>query len=103
MHFLPWKYDYPSLIPFYEKNFMVLSFALEKQNVLFSNKSDASHWMGIFTKENTYDGESVKGLDGFNIGKDVPQQGTKLWVLNNKAETGRMTCTRKESRCSVSV
>jgi hypothetical protein len=36
--------------------------------------------MGIFTKENTYDGESVKGLDGFNIRKDVPLLSTKLWV-----------------------
>jgi hypothetical protein len=24
-------------------------------------------WMGIFIKENTYDGGSIKGLDGFNI------------------------------------
>jgi hypothetical protein len=37
-------------------------------------------WVGIFQKENTYDGESVKGLDGFNIEKDVPLPGTKLWV-----------------------
>jgi hypothetical protein len=39
--------------------------------------------MGIFTKENTYDDESVKGLDGFNIGKDVPMPSTKLWGLND--------------------
>jgi hypothetical protein len=49
------------------------------------------------------DGGSVKGLDGFNIGKDVPLLGTRLWVEINKAETGRLTCTRRESRCSVSV
>jgi hypothetical protein len=49
------------------------------------------------------DGGSVKGLDGFNIGKDVPLPGTRLWVENNKAKTGRLTCMRKESRCSVSV
>jgi hypothetical protein len=30
MHFLPWKIAYPSLIPFYEKDFMMLSLALEK-------------------------------------------------------------------------
>jgi hypothetical protein len=43
------------------------------------------------------------GRDGFNIGKDVPLPGTKLWVENDKAETRQLTCTRKESRCSVSV
>jgi hypothetical protein len=37
--------------------------------------------MGIFTKENTYDGESVKGPNEFNIRKDVPLPGTKLWVV----------------------
>jgi hypothetical protein len=59
-------------------------------------------WVGMFSKIKL-DGGSVKGLDGFNIGKDVPVPGTKLWVLNDKAETGRLTCTRRESRCSVSV
>jgi hypothetical protein len=59
-------------------------------------------WVGMFSKIKL-DGGSVKGLDGFNIGKDVPLLGTRLWVENNKAETGRLTCTRKESRCSVSV
>jgi hypothetical protein len=38
-------------------------------------------WVGMFLKKGkTCDGESVKGLDGFNIGKDVPLRGTKLWV-----------------------
>jgi hypothetical protein len=59
-------------------------------------------WVGMFSKIKLDDG-SIKGLDGFNIGKDVPLPGTKLWIENNKAETGRLTCTRKESRCSVSV
>jgi hypothetical protein len=40
---------------------------------------------------------------GSTSGKDVPLPGTKIWVLNDKAETGRVTCTRRESRCSVSV
>jgi hypothetical protein len=31
---------------------MMLSIALEKQNVLFYKKGDASDWMGIFTKKN---------------------------------------------------
>jgi hypothetical protein len=34
MHFVPWKIDYPSLTPFYKKDFMMLTLALEKQNVL---------------------------------------------------------------------
>jgi hypothetical protein len=59
-------------------------------------------WVGMFSKIKL-DGGSVKGLDGFNIGKDVPLPGTTLWVEINKAETGRLTCTRRESRCSVSV
>jgi hypothetical protein len=29
------------------------------------------------------DGESVKGLDGFNIRKDVPLPGTKFLGLND--------------------
>jgi hypothetical protein len=59
-------------------------------------------WVGMFSKIKL-DGGSVKGLDGFNIGKDVPLAGTRLWDENNKAKTGRLTCTRRESRCSVSV
>jgi hypothetical protein len=58
-------------------------------------------WVGMFSKK--FDGGSVKGLDGFNIGKDVPLPGTRLWVENNKAETGQLTCMRRESRCSVFV
>jgi hypothetical protein len=30
---------------------MMLNLALEKQNVLFLKKGDASHWMGTFTKK----------------------------------------------------
>jgi hypothetical protein len=36
-------------------------------------------WVGMFLKIKL-NGESIKGLDGFNIGKDVPLPGTKLWV-----------------------
>jgi hypothetical protein len=38
-------------------------------------------WVGMFSKIK-FDGGSVKGLDGFNIGKDVPLPGTKIWVEN---------------------
>ena len=34
-------------------------------------------WVGMFSKIKL-DGGSVKGLDGFNIGKDVPLPGTKF-------------------------
>jgi hypothetical protein len=42
---------------------------------------------GLFSKIKL-DGESVKGLDGFNIGKDVPLPGTKLWVEKIKLRPG---------------
>jgi hypothetical protein len=35
---------------FYKKVFLMLSFALEEQNVLFSTKDDASSGMGWFSK-----------------------------------------------------
>jgi hypothetical protein len=52
MHFLPWKIDYPSLIPFLKKNFMMLSLALANKNILFSNKSDASVGGNVFKNKN---------------------------------------------------
>jgi hypothetical protein len=42
---------------------------------------------GMFSKIKL-DGGSVKGLDGFNIGKDVPLPGTKLWVEMIKLRPG---------------
>jgi hypothetical protein len=38
MHLLPWKIDYPSLVLFYEKDFMKLSLALENQLFCFKTK-----------------------------------------------------------------
>jgi hypothetical protein len=39
MHFLPWKFNYLSLIPcFIKKVFLMLSLALEKQNVCFDKR-----------------------------------------------------------------
>jgi hypothetical protein len=61
------------------KGFLMLSLDLEKQNVLFLNKSDATDWMGIFFKNKTW-WWIHHGHDGFNIGKDVPLPGTKLCV-----------------------
>jgi hypothetical protein len=56
----------------------MLCLALEKQKDLFYKRCLAKVG-GLFLKIKL-DGESVKGLDGFNIGKDVPLPGTKLWV-----------------------
>jgi hypothetical protein len=61
------------------KRFLMLSLALEKQNVLFLQKDGMEKVGGMFSKIKL-DAGSVKGLDGFNIGKDVPLPGTKLWV-----------------------
>jgi hypothetical protein len=59
----------------------MLSLALEKQKDLFYKRCLAK--VEGFSKIKL-DGESVKGLDGFNIGKDVPLPGTKLWVGSTK-------------------
>jgi hypothetical protein len=50
LHFLPWirLLLLKSLI--YKKVFLMLSFALEKQNVLVLTKDDASKWVGCFQK-----------------------------------------------------
>jgi hypothetical protein len=42
---------------------------------------------GMFSKIKL-DGGSVKGLDGFNIGKDVPLPGTKFLGLMIKLRPG---------------
>jgi hypothetical protein len=56
----------------------MLSFALEIQNVLFSQKMMLQSGWVVF--ENKTGWWIHHGHDGFNIGKDVPLPGTKLWV-----------------------
>jgi hypothetical protein len=56
-----------------------------------------------FLQRKTCDGGSIRALMGSTSEKDVPLPGTKLWVLNNKAKTGRVICMIRKSRCSVSV
>jgi hypothetical protein len=57
----------------------MLSLALEKQNVLFWQKMKLQVGWDDFQKNKT--GWWIHhGRDGFNIGKDVPLSGTKLWV-----------------------
>jgi hypothetical protein len=59
----------------------MLSLALAKQNVLFLQKDDVAKWEGYFWNKTWW--WIHHGHDGFNIGKDVPLPGTKLWVWNN--------------------
>jgi hypothetical protein len=63
----------------FTKDFLMLSLALGKTKCFVFTKDDVAKVGGMFSKIKL-DGESVKGLDGFNIGKDVPLPGTKLWV-----------------------
>jgi hypothetical protein len=49
------------------------------------------------------DGESIMAMMGSTSEKMYLCQVPSFWVRNDKAETGRVTCTRRESRCSVSV
>jgi hypothetical protein len=55
----------------------MLSFALEKQNVLFSQKVMLQSGWDVFENKTWW--WIHHGHDGFNIGKDVPLPGTKLW------------------------
>jgi hypothetical protein len=79
----------------------MLSSALEKTNVLFLTKGDASQWMGCFQKK--LDGGSIMAMMGSTSEKMYLCQVPNFGVVNDKAETGRVTCTRRESRCSVFV
>jgi hypothetical protein len=66
--------------PFY-KRFLMLSLALEKQNVLFYKRWCGKSGWDVF--ENKIWWWIHHGRDGFNIGKDVPLPGTKLLVWND--------------------
>jgi hypothetical protein len=62
---------------FYKKVFLMLSLALEKQNVLFLQKMMLQVGWVVFKNKTGW--WIHHGRDGFNIGKDVPLSGTKLW------------------------
>jgi hypothetical protein len=64
---------------FYEKVFLMLSLALEKQNVLFWQKMMLQVGWDVFKNKTWW--WIHHGHDGFNIGKDVPLPGTKLLVF----------------------
>jgi hypothetical protein len=81
----------------------MLSLALEKKIFCFKTKGDASYWMEIFTKKITYDGESIMAMMGSTSEKKYLCQVPNFGVLSNKDETVQVTCTRRKSRCIVSV
>jgi hypothetical protein len=56
----------------------------------------------FFYKEKTYDGESITAVMGSTSEKCTSVRYQTLGV-NDKDETGRVTCTRGKSWCSVSV
>jgi hypothetical protein len=49
------------------------------------------------------DGGSIMAMMGSTSEKMYLCQVPDFGFLNDKAETGRVTCMRRESRCSVSV
>jgi hypothetical protein len=81
------------------KGFLMLSPTLEK-NVLFLKQKVMLHNGWVVLKNKTW-WWIHHGRDGFNIREDVPLPGTKLWVWNDKAETGRWPA-REESLGVVS-
>jgi hypothetical protein len=81
MHFLPWEIDYFSLITCFMKGFfLMLSLALEKQNILFLNKRLCFTVDGMFSKIKL-DGESIMAMMGSTSEKmylyQVPNFGLK--------------------------
>jgi hypothetical protein len=49
------------------------------------------------------DGGSIMAVMGSTSDKMYLYQVPNFGILNDKAKTGWVTCTRRESRCSVSI
>ena len=64
----------------------MLSLALEKQNVLFLPKMMLQVRWDVFKNKTGW--WIHHGRDGFNIEKDVPLLGTKIWVKMIKLRPG---------------
>jgi hypothetical protein len=79
----------------------MLSFALEKQNVLF-HKRWCCKTGGMFLKIKL-DGGSIMTMMGSTSEKMYLWQVPNFGFEKDKAETGRVTSMRRESRRSVSV
>ena len=78
----------------------MLSLALEKQNVLFWQKMMLQVGWDVFKNKTWW--WIHHGHDGFNIGKDVPLLGTKLWDEMIKLRPGGWLA-REESLGVVSL
>jgi hypothetical protein len=92
--------DYHPLIPVLLKSFLMLSLSLENKMFCFKQKM-MLHMGGEVCKEKTW-WWIHHGHDGFNIWKDVPLLGTKLWILNKKTRPGEWLA-REESLGVVST
>jgi hypothetical protein len=58
--------------------------------------------MGMFSKIKL-DGGSIMAVMGSTSDKMYLYQVPNFGIVDDKSETGRVTCMRRESRCSVSV
>jgi hypothetical protein len=57
----------------------------------------------VFKKIIKFDGGSIMAVMGSTSDKMYLCQVPNFGIVNDKNETGQVTCTRRESRCSVSV
>jgi hypothetical protein len=80
----------------------MLSHNLEKQMFCFKTKRRCFTVEGMFSKIKL-DGGSIMAMMDSTSEKMYLCQVPDFGFSNDKAETGRVTCTRRESRCSVSV
>ena len=92
----------PFLVTWFTWSFLLLNFALENKMFCFKQKVMLHKGWGFLQRKYLW-WWIHHGRDGFNIWKDVPLLGTKLWDVNDEDETERVTCTRRMSRCSASV
>jgi hypothetical protein len=66
------------------------------------DQDDASHGMGSFQKKRL-DGGSIMAVMGSTLENMYLCQVPNFGIEIDKDETGRVTCTRRKSQCSVSV
>jgi hypothetical protein len=59
-------------------------------------------WAGSFQRKR-FDGGSIMAMMGSTSEKMYLCQVPNFGIVNDKDETGRVTCTRRKSWCSVSV